>query len=1718
MADLVIRGAGGPKTPTEAKDTLDSQGYLRLVDVLCEGEIQGPATPEKKGISKNSPAYSIEGYKDIFVENTPVLRSAAVVKTGTYTQTSTVITVNCTGHGYVSDTEVRLFPSTGLATTDNYKITSTTSNSFTCDSKNTNVTSGSLAIAIPGDFNFTQFEVTSLYGTPTQTLPASFNAVESEISVGTKVEFSVPLVRTITNTEINATRITINIPALQQTTSKGDIVGTTLELAIDISENGGGFYTVIQDKIEGRSGDLYQKDYEVQLIGKTFPIDIRVRRITPDSTSSKLTDEFTWFSYVEINYTRLSYPNTALVAGRIAAEQFSNIPSRSYQIRGRKIAIPSNATVELSTGRLIYSGTWDGTFGAAQWTSDPAWCMWNLLTDYRAGFGDHLSASVLDKWAFYSASQYCSGLVPTGLTTSGSTSLIPPVLTGDKAYSTISGVSSNLLSLDIYHFGTGLLENRPVVIYIHGGAWALGDKANIDSKASFYNNLGYIFISINYRLSPSQIIPYSSFSASRVKHPNHIADCAAAIRWIYDNIGNYGGNQTKLVLSGHSAGAHLASLLATNQSYLSTAGVAISNIKGCISVDTEGYDIYKQIATPVDGGESSLAQQKLFYQNAFGIYPDATISGAGTVLTTDYPNTATALAAYTAASPVSNVSATTPPFLVLMRGVAARITRETEFVTALQAAAVSYTSVSYPDSTTYTHSEINTSIGSVNDPPVGKTLPSGTANVSTQIQNWLTSIVPTTAPPTTATTQYEPRFSCNVSIQTREEAYKLISDFSSVFRVMPYWSAGALTISADKPKDPTFLFNRSNVTESGFTYQNSSQKIRPTVAIVSYLDLETRELGYEQVEDADGIAKYGMVTTEVAAFACTSRSQANRIGRWILYSEKYEAETINFTTSVDAGVVVRPGQVIAVSDPVRAGARRGGRISSATTTAITVDNAAGLNLTNTPTLSVILSDGSTQTRNVSSISGNTITVSSAFTTAPNPNSIWIYESSDLKTSLWRIISVEETDRTNYIINALKYDPSKFAYIEAGEALEPRDVTNLTLIVDPPTSVAYTEALYLYQSQVRSKIILSWPAVSNVAEYQVKWRKDSGNWQSAISGSADYEILDITPGAFNIEIYSLNATAKPSTTAAKISFAALGKTAPPSNVVTFTAALDPIVGVTLNWNPVTDLDIQGYEIWQGSAFGSGTKIGVFAATSKKLGLIAAGSTQWWIKALDTSGSYSTTAISASLTITGATAPTISGVFSNDSLVLNWTAVVGSLNTAAYEVRYGTVASTWASATPIGTVQGTTMTIKGAWVDTRRFFIAAIDLNGNYGTAATYDGVITAPSQPTITQQVVDNNVLLQWTDSTQTLPILYYELRRGTTFTGATVIGTKQGKFTTVFETVSGAFTYWLVGVDSAGNVGAPGSVSAQVNQPPDYVLKLNVNSTFTGTKTNLAAIDVGLLASVDTTETWQSHFTSRSWTTPQDQINAGYPIYALPSQTSGQYFEDIDYGAIVAGSKVSTTLTANLITGSKTITPSISVRGTTSTAGTYSQTTTTITVTSTAHGLSAGALVYLDFTTGTATDGSYVVATAATNTFTVTSTTSTTTSGNVSWIKWTVYPGVDSVFATNFRFIRAQYDFASAGGDDLLQITALNIRLDSKLKNDSGAGTANSADSGGTTVTFNTAFVDVDSISVTAAGTTAVIAIYDFVDVANPTSFKVLLYDTSGVRVSGAFSWSARGF
>ena len=224
---------------------------------------------------------------------------------------------------------------------------------------------------------------------------------------------------------------------------------------------------------------------------------------------------------------------------------------------------------------------------------------------------------------------------------------------------------------------------------------------------------------------------------------------------------------------------------------------------------------------------------------------------------------------------------------------------------------------------------------------------------------------------------------------------------------MPIWSAGSVTITQDKPTDASYLFNLSNVGEGGFSYSGSSLKTRHSVVSVSYFNMDSKEVDFEVYEDADLISKIGVVIKQVKAFACTSRGQARRLAKAIVFSENNESEVCTFTTSIDSGVVVRPGAVIEIADPVRSGVRRGGRVSSATTTQITVDDSAATDLptTNNPTLSVILPDGTVETKSVSGVSGAVVTVSSAFSQTPNTNTVWLLQDDTVQAQKFRVLNV-----------------------------------------------------------------------------------------------------------------------------------------------------------------------------------------------------------------------------------------------------------------------------------------------------------------------------------------------------------------------------------------------------------------------------------------------------------------------------------------------------------------------------------------------------------------------------------------------------------------------------------------------------------------------------------------------------------------------------------------
>ena len=420
----------------------------------------------------------------------------------------------------------------------------------------------------------------------------------------------------------------------------------------------------------------------------------------------------------------------------------------------------------------------------------------------------------------------------------------------------------------------------------------------------------------------------------------------------------------------------------------------------------------------------------------------------------------------------------------------------------------------------------------------------------------------------------QPRFSCNAVIQNQQDAYRLIGELCSVMRVQAYYQAGSITITQDRPTDPSYLFTLANVLPDGFSYTNTSRRIKYTVINVQFFDNETREFDYETVEDTSLQDKYGFVVKNVRAFAITSRGMAHRLGKWFLYTQANEGEVVSFTTTLEAGTLVRVGAVISIADPVRSGLRTGGRIKSATTTVITVDDTASTNLdaSNNATLSVILPDGSVETKTVSSISGANITVGSAFSATPNANSVWVLENDSLQTQQFRVVGVTEVSGLTYQITAVFHNSGKYSFVEDGTTLPTRTITTLTDIKPAPSGLSVTEKIVVINNRAVSKLFITWNGVAGVNEYQVQFRFDNGNFTNTRVSRTDFEILNSQLGTYEIRVFSINAIKKPSALPATVTFNAVGKTVVPANVQNL--RIEPINNklIRLRWDASTDTDV------------------------------------------------------------------------------------------------------------------------------------------------------------------------------------------------------------------------------------------------------------------------------------------------------------------------------------------------------------------------------------------------------------------------------------------------------------------------------------------------------------------------------------------------------------------
>lgn len=1492
---------------------------------------------------------------------------------------------------------------------------------------------------IDGSFNFTNVTFETRTGTQAQEYITGLSGVESEIAVSTEVTVGTPVTRTISNPEIDRVRITIGIPQLtSQNTKTGDLNGTSVEFALSLQNNGGGFQPLPIRKILTANGFNLGAISSNTVAATSFQVTLDWTGVLTNYTP------IFGFGGLSFNTTRQS-ANLTLQYRAIGATAW--ISHSSYEVSGAPVRNPM-------------SGILGGAFVGP--STQPPLPSRQPSTPFSASFGFGSQTNYFWKPPFQSKTVSVS--LPLG------TYEFQVVITGTGTASISKGLFGTNAFTEIITGKTTTKYQRAYEVALPpGGPWDIRmTRVTPDSTAAVLANKTFFE-------------SYTEIISDKLRYPN-------------------------------SALAFLQ-IDASQFKTIPVRGYLIKGIKVQVPVN---YNPLTRVYTGLWNGTFKQA----WTDNPAWVFYDLVTKkryGLGEFVT---PENVNKWALYSVAQ--------------------------------------------YCD----------------------EMVPDGEFGL-------------------------EPRFTCNLYLQSQEEAFTVLNNVASIFRAMTYWSDGGITAVQDKPSNPVALFNSANVVNGEFSYTGSSGKTRHTIAKVSWndpKDLYRQKIEY--VEDAVGITRYGIVPTDVTAMGCTSRAQAHRFGKALLFTEQYEGEVINFTAGIDHIRMARPGSIIKVQDRDRAGKPFGGRILSATLTQITVDRPILIEVGKTYTFDCVLADGTIASRTLTNAASTTsvFNLSSALPSVPLSMAMWVLSANDLLTTLWRVVSIAENTPTEYSISALAYRADKYAAIENNVKLSPLPESAITTAPKAVSGVSFIETLAIVGVGILGvKGHLSWidPSIAN--RYEINYRIVGGNYSRLECEEPNIEIVPMQEGNYEFVITAINALGRRSPVT-QFATTVLGKKAPPANIEGLTATI-VAESIYLNWNNVEDLDFLRYEVrfgnvgvswtaathlgfstnnaftykptgketkdylikaidtsanssvtearisfqpglplapsgltssfdltsatssnviikwgdgsgtfglsyydvsltlpdgtarsfkayttewvttanWVGNATASvktvdtlgtaslaatliitkfapnppatysaipslgaltfkwssavrttlpivgyeirnnnsgwGDSAFLFKGTASewKTSALVLGLNDFYIKSIDTDGIYSTTALSMEYTISApANITSIVEKFNDTSLTtatvdLDWDDANPIFGLAGYEVTYGAVNRK---------VSSSFVTLPADWVGNRTFTIKVLDTLGNLSSGLSKAVQKFAPNPVTnVRAQVIDNNVLLYWTPPVQTsLPVNNVQISRGATFATSIVVGNKSGSFTSLFETQAGTITYWLVAVDTEGVKSSPASVTATVSQPPDYVLNGFQASSFTaGTLLNARVENNTIVMPVNLTETWEGHFIAKSWTTPQNQIDAGFPIYAQPTVTSGSYKETFDFGTVLPSSKVTVAYGGTVVAGSPVVKTDIEISN--------------------------------------------------------------------NGVAYTSYMGVSEVYALDFRFVRVTIS-VDQGSDThaLYTLNDLNVRLDSKLKNDAGSTNALSTDALGTLANFNTEFVDVISIGASAAGTSLVTANYDFKD------------------------------
>lgn len=446
----------------------------------------------------------------------------------------------------------------------------------------------------------------------------------------------------------------------------------------------------------------------------------------------------------------------------------------------------------------------------------------------------------------------------------------------------------------------------------------------------------------------------------------------------------------------------------------------------------------------------------------------------------------------------------------------------------------------------------------------------------------------------------EPRFTCNVYIQSAESAFDILSKLAGVFRAISYWDGTSIVCDADLPQDTYFTYTRANVIDGHFEYSGTRARDRHNAVKVAWDNPQNRyKTEYVFVRDEAAIARdRGAVKLlELEAWGCTSEGQAQRAGLWALKSEQLETQTVTFKVGLD-GYIPLPGKVIEVADELLAGRANGGRISavSADRKVITLDRddvvcRAGDRLV------VNGEDGKAQTRIVSSKIGRKVTVTVAFDSVAAEN-VWVVDAQDLKTMKFRVMSITQDDKHQFSITALQYESAKYNAIDFGAFIDDRPISIINPTIQAPvTNVLISSENMVQQGLSIETMLITWDQAQGATKYQVEWRKDDGNWiKLPISGSNSVEVQGIYAGNYEARVTAISAFDIASLPTYSMLTTLSGKQGLPPALANITAT-GILFGYRLNWSfPATgalDTAYTEIEIASTANGANAAQLGLFA---------------------------------------------------------------------------------------------------------------------------------------------------------------------------------------------------------------------------------------------------------------------------------------------------------------------------------------------------------------------------------------------------------------------------------------------------------------------------------------------------------------------------------------------